>query len=245
MITCIAIDDEPLALEQICAYIGKVPELQLAGRFSRAVEALDFLRNQRIDLLFADINMPDLSGMDLVKSLAQPPKVIFTTAHREFAVEGFQVDAADYLVKPISLPAFLKAVDKTLQRYFSYAADKEAKPNDGDPVRREEEFLFIRSEYKIVRIAFRDITYIVGMRDYIRIHLENQRPVMALTGIRKMAGHLPAPDFMQVHRSYIVNLNKITTVERHRIRFGPDVRIPVSEPYREAFQAFLDKRSLK
>jgi two-component system LytT family response regulator len=179
-----------------------------------------------------------MSGMEFVKSLPNPPKVIFTTAYREYAVEGFQVDAADYLVKPISFAAFSKAVNKTKQRYFS----QQELPVS---IKHDEKFLFIKSEYKIVRIDLNDIKYIEGMRDYVRIHQANKKPVMALLNMGKIIEHLPDNIFMCVHRSYIVNLNRIHTIERNRILFDKDVYIPVSDQYKDDFQRFIDNNFLK
>ncbi|GAF01611.1 LytR/AlgR family response regulator transcription factor [Saccharicrinis fermentans] len=238
MITCIAIDDEPLALRQIEGYITMTPYLKLLGSFSNALKAMEFLNDNSVDLMFVDINMPDLTGMEFVKALSNPPKVIFTTAYREYAVEGFQVDAADYLVKPIAYADFLKSTDKTKERFFS--------DNKGaETVHNNDQFLFIKSEYKIIRISYKDILYAEGMRDYVRIHLENQKPVMALMSIKKMQQHLPDEAFMRVHRSFIVHLNKITTIERNRIIFDGKVFIPISDQYKEQFQDFLDNNFLK
>jgi two-component system LytT family response regulator len=238
MITCISIDDEPLALKQINGYIENATGLNLLASFNSATKALEFLQNNQVDLLFVDINMPDISGIELVKSMNNDSKVIFTTAYREFAVEGFQLDAADYLVKPISFDAFLKAVEKTRKRYFQV--------NEKPPeIRQSNQFLFIKSEYKIVRIELNNIKYIEGMRDYVRIHMINEKPLMALMGMKKLMEHLPEDVFMRVHRSYIVNLNKIQTIERNRIVFDSNVYIPVSDQYKEAFQHFLDTNFLK
>ena len=238
MITCIAIDDEPLALRQIVGYVEKTPFLELVDSFSNALKALDFLQSNTVDLMFVDINMPDLSGLEFVESLTNPPKVIFTTAYREYAFEGFKMDAADYLVKPIGYTDFLKSVDKTRERYF-------VEPKVPETVENNEQYLFIKSEYKIVRINYDDILYVEGMRDYVRIHLENQKPVMALMSIKKMQEHLPGANFMRVHRSFIVNLNKITTIERNRIVFDGKVYIPISDQYKDQFQDFLDNNFLK
>jgi two-component system, LytTR family, response regulator len=238
VITCIAIDDEPLALQQLVGYINKTSFLKLEKSFSNAVKALEYLNDNQVDLMFVDINMPDLSGIDFVKSLTDPAKIIFTTAYREFALEGFLVDAADYIVKPIGYSEFLKAVNKTKKRYFT-------NQEEGSTIKTNDQFLFIKSEYKIVRIDFNNIRYIEGMRDYIRIHLESQKPVMSLMGIKKLMEHLPTEKFMQVHRSFIVNLEKITTIERNRIIFDTNVYIPVSDQYKEVFQKFLDNNFLK
>lgn len=238
MIACIAIDDEPLALRQLKNYIEKLPYLHLSQSFSSAVKAIEYIRNHEIDLMFVDINMPDLSGMEFVKSLTNPPKVIFTTAYREYAMEGFQIDAADYLMKPISFAVFSKSVEKTRQRYFS----QHEKPAS---VKHDDKFLFIKSEYKIVRIKLNDIKYIEGMRDYVRIHQVHEKPIMTLLNMSKIMEHLPLEGFMRVHRSYIVNLDKIQTIERSRIVFDKDTYIPISDHYKDIFQQFLDDNFLK
>ena len=237
MIRCIAIDDEPLALQQMTNYIEKTPFLDFQGGFDNAFSALEFLQNEQVDLMYVDINMPDLNGMDLVKSLNEPPKVIFTTAYRDYALEGFKLDAADYLLKPISYPDFLSASDKTRQRYFD---DSEAPQS----IQTNDAYLFIKSEYKIVKIAYTDIEYIEGMREYVRIFIKDQKAVMALMSMKKMEEHLPSSNFMRVHRSYIVNLNMVSTIERMRIVFGK-VYIPISEQYKEVFQKFIDTNFLK
>ncbi|MDX2415405.1 MAG: LytTR family DNA-binding domain-containing protein [Bacteroidales bacterium] len=237
MIRCIAIDDEPLALKQIADYINKTPGLDLAGQFESALGAISFLKENTIDLMFVDINMPDLSGMDFVKSLLNPPAVIFTTAYSEYAIEGFRVDAIDYLLKPISYSDFLKASERAGERLHSGS-------RDDSRVESNDDFLFIKSEYKVLRIKLSDIKYIESMREYLRIYIENQRPVMTLLSMKKMEGFLPEAGFMRVHRSFIVNLNKITTIERNRIIFDKNVYIPISEQYKSKFQEYLDKNFL-
>jgi two-component system LytT family response regulator len=182
--------------------------------------------------------MPDLSGIDFAKSLTNKAKIIFTTAYREYAFEGFQLDAADYIVKPIGYTEFLKAVNKVKERYF--IDQKEV-----STIQTNEQFLFIKSEHKIVRIDFNNIKYIEGMRDYVRIHLDNQKPIMTLSGIKNILQFLPNEKFMQVHRSFIVNLSKITTIENNRIVFDQNVYIPISEQYKELFQDYLDNFFLK
>ena len=237
MIPCIAIDVEPLALKQIVNYIDKTPFLTLMAHFESALQAITFLQENEVALMFVDINMPDLSGMDFVKSLNNPPKVIFTTAYSEYALEGFRVDAIDYLLKPISYGEFLKSAEKARERI---------QPKDIENIQIEsnEKFLFIKSEYKILRIVLSDIKYIEGMREYVRIHLINEKPVMALMSMKKMEEFLPKNSFMRVHRSFIVNLDKITTVERNRIVFDKNVYIPVSEQYKLKFQKYLDDNFL-
>ena len=236
MISCINIDDEPLALKQIAKYIDKTPFLELKDSFESPLDAIVYLQKNKVDLLFVDINMPDLNGLDFVKSLDNPPKIIFTTAYSEYALEGFKVDALDYLLKPIDYPSFLKASLKA-EKWFNLQQPKteELKGND--------DFLFIKSEYKIVRVKIEDIKYIEGMREYIRIHLVNEKPIMTLLSMKAMEKQLENNDFMRVHRSYIVNLKKIATIERNRIVFDK-VYIPISEQHKEKFRHFIDKNFL-
>jgi len=237
MIRCIAIDDEPLALKQIESYIDKTPFLEKVAICESAMQALEVLQEQLVDLMFVDINMPDLSGLDFVKSLDSPPKVIFTTAYSEYAVEGFRVDALDYLLKPIGYPDFLRSANKA-KTWFESRVIHEVQ------VESNEQFLYIKSEYKILRISYSDIKYIEGMREYVRIHLVNQKPVMSLISMKRMEDALPQSRFMRVHRSYIINLEKITTIERNRIIFDGDVYIPVSEQYNQKFQDYLNRNFL-
>lgn len=232
MITCIAIDDEPLALRQITSYVEKTPFLELKERFESPMNAITYLQTHEIDLMFVDINMPDLNGLDFVRSLENPPKIIFTTAYSEYAVEGFRVDAVDYLLKPIDYPTFLKASNKAKSWFDVHEKQPEQ-------LQSNEDFLFIKSEYKIVRIKLDDIKYIEGMREYIRIHLVNEKPIMTLLSMKAMEAQLASKNFMRVHRSFIVNLNKITIIERNRIVFDK-VYIPVSEQYKEKFQQFVE-----
>lgn len=236
MINCIAIDDEPLALKQIASYVNKTPFLELKESFESPLEALTYLQENSIDLIFVDINMPDLNGVDFVKSLKNPPKIIFTTAYSEYALEGFKVDALDYLLKPIDYASFLKAANKA-KEWFNL------KQNSSEEIKSNDDYLFIKSEYKIVRIKLEDVTYIEGMREYIRIHLTNEKPIMTLLSMKAMEAQLANKNFMRVHRSFIVNLHKITTIERNRIVFDK-VYIPVSEQHKEKFQEFIEKNFL-
>ena len=234
IIECIAIDDEPLALRQMEDFIKKTSFLHLAGICSSGFEALEMLSNKQVDLIFLDINMPDLSGLDFFKSLDKKPEVIFTTAYSEFAVEGFRVNALDYLLKPIGYNDFLKAATKALS-YF------EMLEKAGKTEKSDDDSLFVKSEYRIVRIHYEDITYIEGMREYVRIHLQTSKPVMTLMSMKSLEEKLPVDRFMRVHRSFIVNLKHVTTIERGRIIFGKDVYIPVSDQYKEKFQEFIDR----
>ena len=190
-----------------------------------------------MDLIFVDINMPDMNGLDFVRTLHNKPQIIFTTAFSEYAIEGFKLDALDYLLKPIGYNEFLKAANKA-RSYFETVAQDQKKDTD------TKEYLFVKSDYKIARIAVNDIIYIEGMREYVRIHLDSGKPLMPLMTLRLLEEQLPSDRFMRVHRSYIVNLEKIITVEHNRIVFDGKVYIPVSEQYKEAFQKFLSSHSL-
>lgn len=234
MIKCIAIDDEPHALRQLSEYIEVVPFLSLEKAFESAIEACIFLKENTVDLVFVDISMPDLNGIDFAKSLSKQIKIIFITAHSEFAYEGFQIDAADYLLKPISFTDFLRSVNKVNERYF--------RQNSSLPeVHQSRDYLFIKSEYRIIRINFKDIKYIESKREYVKIYLEGNEPITSLMSMKKMEETLPDNIFMRVHRSFIVNLDKITIVERNRIVFDNKVYIPISENYGEKFLKYMEK----
>ena len=236
MIRCIAIDDEPLALKQMVAYIEKTPFLELTGSFESALDAFSFLQSNSVDLMLVDINMPDLNGIEFVKALSSSAKFIFTTAHREYAVEGFQVDAADYLLKPIGYSDFLKSVNRAKERYFQEIVSQISTNDVAD-------FIFVKSNYKIVRVNLSDIEYIESMREYVRIVLEDQVSITTLASMKSLEKNLPNDIFLRVHRSFIVNLNKIKTIDRNRIVFRKTY-IPVSKQYQDIFQSFCDKKSL-
>ncbi len=234
MIRCIAIDDEPLALKQMENYIEQTPFLETVALCESAFEAMEELQKSPVDLMFVDINMPDLSGMEFVKSLEHKPLIVFTTAYSEYAIEGFKVDALDYLLKPITYADFLRAANKANKRI------QESTPA-AETLNLKEKQLYIKSEHRILKIELSDIKYIEGMREYVRIHLIHEKPVMTLLSMKKLEEALPGDSFMRVHRSYIVNLNRITTIERSRIVYDNDVYIPVSEQYKEAFKRHIDQ----
>jgi DNA-binding LytR/AlgR family response regulator len=237
MINAIAIDDEPLALQLVTGYIEKTPGLNLLGKFDNPLDAMDFIARENIDLIFIDIQMPDLSGLEFTRSMAKGPKIIFTTAYEKYALDGFKLDVVDYLLKPFSYEEFLKAVQK-VQRLIKL---EKGVP---DQVEANSEFLFLKSDYKIKRINFNNILYIEGLKDYVKVYTQNSdKPVMSLTTMKLLESKLPESKFMRVHRSFIVNLEKIDTIERSRIVFGKTY-IPVSEQYKEKFQEFLDKNFL-
>ncbi len=235
MIKCIAIDDEPLAVKKIAGYIRKIPFLELVAECRNASEAMSIMSQNDIQLLFIDINMPDINGMDFVKSLANKPYIVFTTAYSEYAVEGFQVEAVDYLLKPISFGNLLKAANKVKNLIeLSTNSQKES-------LRTTPNHLFVKSEYKLIRIELDNIKYIESQHEYIKIFLINSNPVMTQISMKNIEEQLPSDRFMRVHRSFIVNLARVSVIERNRIVFDDKIYIPVSEQYKEKFQEYIDK----
>ena len=240
MIKCIAIDDEPLALEQLVGYISRVPFLQLIASCQDAFGAMQVLSEEEIDLMFVDIHMPDLNGLDLVRSLVVKPLIVFTTAYPEYAVEGFKVDAVDYLLKPFEFQDLLKAADKA-RRQFEYHLHDYGGGAEPDLLERDGS-LFVKSESRIIRINVADICYIEGMSEYVRIYTNMaDKPVVTLLSMRRLEERLPQEMFMRVHRSYIVNLRKITEVSRLRIIFNKNIYIPVGDNYKERFTEYINK----
>ncbi len=234
MIRCIAIDDEPLAVKKIASYIQKIPFLELVAECRSAFEAMKIMENHEIQLMFVDINMPDLNGMEFVKSLVNKPYIVFTTAYSEYAVEGFQVEAVDYLLKPVNFSDFLKASNKVKNRIELNAN------NQIESLKTTANHLFVKSDYKLIRIELTDIKYIESQHEYIKIHLINSNPVLTQLSLKSMEEQLPKDRFMRVHRSYIVNLAKISVIERNRIVFDGKVYVTVSEQYKEKFQEYID-----
>src|SRR5258706_12177970 len=194
---CIAIDDEPPALDLVKEYVAKSPGLQLIQTFNDAISGGEFLRTNPVDLLFIDINMPDITGLDLVRSLQEKPMIIFTTAHKKFAHEGFELDAIDYLLKPVTFERFSKAVRKAID-YYNYKARTASEARD---------YLFVYSEYRMIRIDVNEIEYIESLEDYIRIHLVNGKPVLTLMPLKKVLEKLPQDKFRRIHRSYVVAMD--------------------------------------
>ncbi len=239
---CIAIDDEPLALKQISAYIEKTSGLELIGSFESSVEALKFLEKNDTDLMFVDINMPNLNGIDLVKSLKKPPLVIFTTAYSEYAMEGFKVNAVDYLLKPIAYEDFRRAAMKAESwlKVRPIDNDEESSVRANTNFKGNGKFIFIKSEYKVMRINFDKVKYIESMREYIRFHMEDQKPIMTLLTIKAIENYLPPNQFMRIHRSFIVNLDKITIIDKQRVVFDGNTFLPISDQYKDKFQEYLD-----
>ena len=237
MIRCLAIDDEPLALQQLAAYIKKVPFLELAAQCQSALEARQFLEQETVDAIFCDINMPDLNGMDFVKSLVSPPLVVFTTAYAEYAIEGFKVNAVDYLLKPFGLQDFQRAANRLKER-IAPAPTQPITPTSPD------ETIFVKTEYRIVKVTIADIRYVEAMSEYLKLYVEGEaKPIITLLSMKKMEERLP-DCFMRIHRSYIVNLNKIQEVNKNRVIMDSDTYLPIGDMYKEAFQQYLDTKFL-
>ena len=238
MIKCIAIDDEPLALQQLAAYIKKIPYLELVAECQNAIEAKAILDNDTIDAIFVDINMPDLNGMDFVKSLASPPIVVFTTAYSEYAVEGFKAGALNYLLKPFGLEDFKECAQRVKHQYELENAQKGSVSSPD-----EDDALFLKTEHRVVRIKMSDIKYVEGMSEYLKIYFDEQKPLVVLLSMKKLEERLPQ-HFMRIHRSYIINLRKIQEVNKNRVIMDADTYLPIGDLYREAFNNYINSKFL-
>lgn len=231
-IRCIVIDDEPFALKQMEGYVRKTPFLELVGSCANAFQAMELLTGQKVDVAFVDINMPEMTGMEFVKAHSDLA-IVFTTAYSEYAVESYQVEAIDYLLKPIGYDEFLRAAKK-VERYFQKTEHFDTK----------EDHFFIKVDSKTVRVNYSEILFIESQSEYVKIILETGKSLMTLMSLKKLITILPQSYFMRVHRSYIVNLDKITTIERNRIIYDDFLPIPVSDQYKDAFKAFVNNRFL-
>ncbi|QCR24991.1 LytTR family DNA-binding domain-containing protein [Pontibacter sp. SGAir0037] len=218
---CIAIDDEPLALTIIKTYAARIPELELVQTFDDAVSAAEFLKSSPVDLLFLDINMPDITGLDLVRALEIKPMIIFTTAYKQYAYDGFELEALDYLLKPINMNRFARAVQKALD-YRSYQQQSQES---------ESEALFVYSEYKLVKVDLREVEYIESLEDYIKIHLKHEKPILTLMTMKKVLEKLPAGKFRRIHRSYIVPVAKVKAIVNRKVQLSSGKELPVSDTY--------------
>lgn len=234
---CIAIDDEPLALNLIEDFIRKVPFLHLVKRCSSAIEALQVLQETKVDLVFLDIQMPHLTGIQFMNSIQHSSMVIFTTAYDNYAVEGFDLDAVDYLLKPILFERFIKAVNKAHELY-ELKARSNSIPEDKD------DFIFIKSDYKMLKISLKDILYLEGLKDYLKIYVENTpKPILTLQSLKMFEERLPSRDFIRVHRSFIVSLKKINFIHRNRVVIR-NTEIPIGESYNEQFFKVVYKKNI-
>lgn len=237
MIKCIIVDDEPLAVAQLEKYVERVPFLECVGACSSAAEAMELLSAGSVDVMFVDINMPDINGVQLVRSLAHPPMVVFTTAYSEYAIDGFKLDAVDYLLKPIGFDDFLKAANKVHRCYAMNSAASE----QSEGVCHD--CLYVKSDYRMLRVPVGSIKYIESMSEYVRIFVEdNPKPIVSLLSMKKIEESLPAADFMRVHRSYLINLNKVKEVSKMRIVYEGGIYVPIGEMYKDKFFEYVDKR---
>lgn len=250
MMRCAIVDDEPLALGLLESYVLKTPVLELCGKYESAVEAISGLQRNPVDLLFLDIQMPELSGLDLSKMLdTSHTRIVFTTAFSQYAIEGYKVNALDYLLKPISYVEFVGAVSRA-QKWFAVISGTQTLTSEPMPIvpsshtTIDDDYMFVKSDYKILRIDFDDILYIEGLKDYVKIYLTSApKPVLSLTSMRGIENTLPSNRFYRVHRSYIVNMNKVHVFERGQILFG-EKRLPVSESYKNRVQDYINSHLL-
>ena len=233
-ITCAIIDDEPLAASLLESYVKKTPYLSHFGTYNSAITAMKELRESPVQLLFLDIQMPELSGIEFAKILPKDTKIIFTTAFNQYAIDGYKVNALDYLLKPISYQDFLMSTDKAME-WFSVQKKQD--------IYREDRFMFVKSDYKLVRVCLDDILYVEGLKDYVRIYLRSGEKIMSLMSMKKLEEYLPQPEFLRVHRSWIVRMPEVTTIDRFRIVFG-ELYIPISDNYKEQVQTYLDNHTL-
>ena len=237
-IKCAIVDDEPLAVELLASYVAKIPFMELAGKYSNATDALRGISEQPVDLLFLDIQMPELNGLELSRMLPETTRIVFTTAFEQYALDGFRTGALDYLLKPITYATFLEACNKALQ-WFTLIEQAKTKPAVADD---EPKSIFVKSEYKLLQINLDSIRYIEGLKDYVKIYTDdNPRPILSLMNMKAMEQMLPASRFIRVHRSFIVSKAKIREIDRNRIVFG-DVYIPIGDSYKAAFQEFISSQ---
>ena len=230
MLRCIAVDDEPLALDLLEDNIRHVPFLHLVAKCKNAMEAIEVLRNESVDLVFLDIQMPGLTGLQFIQSLTRKPMFILITAYDKYALEGFNLDVLDYLVKPVSFERFLKASNKAWE-LFNLKNALPLTPEGGDP-----DHLFVNAEYSLVKVILSDIIMVEGLKDYIKIHLSNQKPLVIRMSMKSIEEKLPAKKFLRIHKSYIISIGRISAIRKNVVFLGP-VEVTVSENYKEALMA--------
>jgi two-component system LytT family response regulator len=234
ILNCWIVDDEPLALSLLESYVNKTSFLRLTGKYSNAVSAMKLIAEEKVDLLFLDIQMPEINGMDFARTISQRTRVIFTTAFSEYALEGYKVSALDYLLKPFSFNEFLAAARKALE-WFEMTASRHIP----EPV-NENIGIFVKSEYRLLHVLYEDIIYIEGLKDYVKIYTENDsKPILSLMSLKSLEEELPPDRFMRVHRSFIIHKKKITSVNKNRISIGKK-QIPIGETYRKLFKSIVE-----
>ncbi|AZI53806.1 DNA-binding response regulator [Epilithonimonas vandammei] len=238
-ITCLIADDEPMALNLIESYVLKTPFLELKAKCNSAIEAMQVLEEQKdIDLFFLDIQMPDLTGLEFSKLLPQNSRVIFTTAFDQYAIDGYKVNALDYLLKPFDYNEFLNASTKARSYFESQQSVSVSKPE------KKQEFFFVKSDYKQIKINFSEILYIEGLKDYVKIYLkDNPKPILTLMSLKKLEEELPSENFMRIHRSYIIALDKIEAIERNHIVIGKE-QIAIAPNYKDSLMEYIGGKSL-
>jgi DNA-binding LytR/AlgR family response regulator len=236
MLRCIAVDDEPLALDLLEDNISKLPYLQLTARCSNAFEAITVLQEQPVDLIFLDIQMPGLTGLQFIHSMAEKPMIILVTAYEKYALEGFNLDVVDYLVKPVSMDRFIKACNKARELFQLRIRDKET----GSPVHAD--YFFVNVDYSLLKVNTEDITWIEGLRDYIKIHLKSSsRPVITRMSMKAIEEQLPSSRFIRIHKSYILSIKGITAIRKNSVFIG-ELELPVGESYRDALAALTGRQ---
>ena len=244
MIKCIAIDDEPLALKKLVTYIKKIPYLELVAECRSAIEAQQVIDQQQVDAMFLDINMPDLNGLDFAKSVEQDhskgPITVFTTAYSEYAIEGYKANAVGYLLKPYGFDEFEAAAQKVkdIMEIRQHALTDVSTDSDDATI-------YVKSDYRIVRIDISSIIYIEAMSEYLRIYCSDKdKPVIVLLSMKRIEEHLPSSAFMRIHRSYIINLNKILEVKKNHVVLEGDASLPIGDNYKDTFMNYLNKKIL-
>lgn len=240
ILRCALVDDEPLALSLLESYVRKTDSLELCGSYSSAIQAMKSLPEHPVDLLFLDIQMPELNGLEFSRMVSDNTRIIFTTAFEQYAIDGYRVNALDYLLKPISYNDFIEAVNKALQ-WFELRKKAETPDSVQTSLPTDSNHIYVKSDYKIVQIKLDKILYIEGLKDYIKIYTEdNPRPILSLTSMKTMEEKLPSNRFIRVHRSYIVQKQKIKIIDKGRIVFGKEY-IPVSDSYKQELQNYVNE----
>ena len=239
ILKCAIVDDEPLALDLLESYVKRTLSLQLCGKYHSALEAMPALKESHVDLLFLDIQMPELDGLEFSHMVIPETRIIFTTAFEQYALDSYRVNALDYLLKPISYRDFLEASNKALQWFELKNAADGTVDSAGD-----DEYIYVKSEYKLIQISLKDILYIEGLKDYVKIYVETEaRPIMSLMSLKSLEERLPTSRFLRVHRSYIVQKSKIRLIDRGRIVFGKEY-IPISDSYKQDLQTYLNNKTI-
>lgn len=239
-LNCVIIEDEPLARNLMIEYVKKVPSLNLIEAFSNPLAAMETLRSASIDILFLDVQMPEITGISLLKILKKRPLVVLTTAYSQYALEGYELDVADYLLKPITFERFLKSVDKITQRLESAPA---MQPSSAEPVNATPAFIFVKDGTKLVKVKLDEILYIEGLKDYVTIHTMNQK-IVTLQRLKTLEEQLPANKFIRIHNSYIVSLDAVDVIQKNEVQIK-GVTLPVGDTYRKAFKEFIDKNHIQ